>query len=139
MSGIQHSVPVDSRHRAAAWIDAYVAAGRRVFVAEELQMDLTGLSARHDVVEAPLTEFVVRGMRERHADLQPVFVLPTLDAGSRFAAWYRQALRPVASLDELARWGVNGVPRIRSMLVHMGNPRLALYELPPASAGASDE
>jgi 4-amino-4-deoxy-L-arabinose transferase-like glycosyltransferase len=130
-----HSVPVDSRNAVQAWIHDNVEPGRRVFIAAELQMDTSGLAVTHDVVEAPLVDFVVPGMARQHGALRPVFVLPTIEPGSRLEVSYGDALRPAAGLDEKGRWGRNGVPRVRTVLVHMGDPRLAVYEFPGESDG----
>ena len=55
------------------WIEDNVVPGTRVFVAEELMLDASGLEARYEVVTEPLVSFVRPGMRELHgAEVPPL-------------------------------------------------------------------
>ncbi len=130
------TAPIDSRSRVVEWIEKHRAKGDRVYVAAELQMDLRPLEA-YSATDLPLGWILDVGMVKRYAAENPVFVLPEIVPGTRFASMFGKRMKPADELEVRARYGNNLVPRHTNRQMHMGDPRLQIYELPKSGNGGA--
>jgi len=122
----------DSRRLAAEWIEANVPGGTKLVVAEELQLDARPLEERYSVETGAFASIVRPGMLQayRSRGERPVFVLPRFEPGSKWNRLHGRLEPIMARLTELRRFGNNGLPVDPRLVVHMGQPRLAILELP---------
>lgn len=122
----------DSRRLALDWVDENAQRGRMVIIASELQMDPRPLKGRYSVLVEPLSKFLRPGMIHKYngEGLDPLFIVPRIEDDSKWDRFYEPSKRAARKLTERARMGSNGIPLDADILIHMGNPELAILELP---------
>ncbi|MFT5286998.1 MAG: 4-amino-4-deoxy-L-arabinose transferase-like glycosyltransferase [Planctomycetota bacterium] len=130
-----YSVQIDSRKLALTWVEENVERDLKVYIADELQMDVSPFKltefegTRIRLIEKPLSDFVVPEMNQVYAGQAVFFIVPELVPGTRFARSFGEQMKPLEQLTTVAEFGRNQVPRVTTRLIHMGNPRLQIFGL----------